>query len=88
LYGPSPRLNVSGTDGEFGTRNHHRRYTNAWQFSDGRSYWPWLERPQGAWRDEADSARIAFDVFPEELDQLQDLFKFRSRELVRVIQEA
>ena len=38
--------------------------------------------------DEAGSARITFDVYPEDLDQLKELFKFRGCELVLVIQEA
>ncbi len=38
--------------------------------------------------DEAGSARITFDVYPEELGQLRDLFEFRGKELVLVIQEA
>lgn len=38
--------------------------------------------------DEAGSARITFDIYPEDLDQLKELFKFRGMELVLVIQEA
>jgi hypothetical protein len=38
--------------------------------------------------DEAGSARITFDIYPEDLDQLKELFKFRGAELVLVIQEA
>ena len=38
--------------------------------------------------DEAGSARIVFDIYPEDLDQLKELFKFRGCELVLVIQEA
>jgi hypothetical protein len=38
--------------------------------------------------DEAGSARILLDIYPEDLDQLQKLFQFRGRELVLVIQEA
>lgn len=37
--------------------------------------------------DESGSARITFDVYPEDLDQLQELFKYRGKELVLVIQE-
>ncbi len=37
--------------------------------------------------DEAGSARITFDIYPEDLDQLQELFSFRGKELVLVIQE-
>jgi hypothetical protein len=38
--------------------------------------------------DEVGSARIILDIYPEDLDQLQKLFKFRGRELMVVIQEA
>ncbi len=38
--------------------------------------------------DEAGSARITFDIYPEDLDQLKELFKFRGAELALVIQEA
>jgi hypothetical protein len=38
--------------------------------------------------DEAGSARIMFDIYPEDLDQLKELLKFRGRELIVVIQEA
>jgi hypothetical protein len=38
--------------------------------------------------DEAGSARITFDIYPEDLDQLKELFRFRGAELVLVIQKA
>jgi len=38
--------------------------------------------------DEAGSARIILDIYPEDLAQLKELFKFRGRELLVVIQEA
>jgi hypothetical protein len=37
--------------------------------------------------DEEGSARITFDVYPEELDQLKELVKYRGKELIIVIQE-
>ena len=37
---------------------------------------------------EGEGARITFDIYPEDLDQLKELFKFRGCELVLVIQMA
>lgn len=38
--------------------------------------------------EEAGSAHIIFDFYPEELYQPQELFKFRGKELVWMFQEA
>ncbi len=38
--------------------------------------------------DEACSAHITFDIYPEDLDQHKELFKFRGAELLLVNQEA
>jgi hypothetical protein len=35
--------------------------------------------------DEAGSTRISFNIYPEDLDQLKELFMFRGAELVLVI---
>ncbi len=37
---------------------------------------------------DAGGARITFDIYPEDLDQLKELFRFRGTELVLVIQAA
>ncbi|MDP9368568.1 MAG: hypothetical protein M3Q03_09895 [Chloroflexota bacterium] len=36
---------------------------------------------------EGEGARITLDIYPEELDQLKELFELRGKELIVVLQE-
>lgn len=70
-----------------------RRHTRRWQDSSTealalKAAIPATESAIKIHGDEAGSARITFDIYPEDLAQLKELFKFRGCELVLVSQEA